>query len=79
MREFCGDPPAPAIRCAPLNQQSAPNFEPKPPSVTHHLDCLVMANTKDFSHLPDVLPLQKYLLERLPVYPTDKTRTEIDI
>ncbi|ELR65986.1 hypothetical protein C942_00520 [Photobacterium marinum] len=43
-----------------------------------HLDCLVMANSRKFSHLADTLPLQKYLLERLPVYPTDKNRTEID-
>ncbi|ELR63084.1 hypothetical protein C942_04724 [Photobacterium marinum] len=44
----------------------------------HHLDCLVMANSKKFSHLQDTLPQQKYLLEHLPVYPTDKNRTEID-
>jgi len=31
----------PAIRCPKLNQQSAPNSIPKPPSVTGHLDCLV--------------------------------------
>ncbi|ELR65989.1 hypothetical protein C942_00523 [Photobacterium marinum] len=37
-----------------------------------------MANSTDFNYLPDTLLLQKYLLERLPVYPTDKTRTEID-
>ncbi|EGR0316352.1 hypothetical protein FL840_24570, partial [Vibrio parahaemolyticus] len=67
-----------AIRCAPPNQQSTPNSEPKPPSVTHHLDCFVMANSRNLNHLPDTLPLQKYLLERETVYPTDKTRTEID-
>jgi len=31
----------PAIRCAPPNQQSAPNSKPKMPSVTHHLDGIV--------------------------------------
>ncbi|ELR63072.1 hypothetical protein C942_04735 [Photobacterium marinum] len=43
-----------------------------------HLDCLIMANSRKFSHLPDTLPRQKYQFEHLPVYPTDKNRTEID-
>ncbi|NBI56278.1 hypothetical protein EIZ48_27735 [Photobacterium alginatilyticum] len=77
MRKLCGDPPAPAIRCPTLNQQSALNFIPKPPSVTGHLDCLVMANSRNFNHLPSTLPLQKYLLERQPVYLTVKTEQKL--
>ncbi|ELR63101.1 hypothetical protein C942_04115 [Photobacterium marinum] len=37
-----------------------------------------MAKSWNMNNLLDTLPLQKYLLERLPVYPTNKNRTEID-
>ena len=51
----------PAIRCAPLNQQSTLNSIPKPPSVTHHLDCFVMFKINHLHRISSVFAKLRYL------------------